>query len=145
VSPFQRAGQTYETAEEFFAALEADQPGPIHWWLRYGPRYLWREFRHKLREPRYGWQRARRGYSEQDVWGLFWHLSRVIAGSTRELRDTGHGHPNGTTPEEWDEILTAIADGFEAATKDHDMTEADHEALRKAQLLFAKHYLDLWD
>jgi hypothetical protein len=45
------------------------------------------------RSVKYAVQRARRGYSDRDVWSLDHYLARVLAGGLRRLADTTHGHP----------------------------------------------------
>ena len=61
---------------------------------------------------RYWIQRARRGYSDEDIWGFQDYLARVIAGGIGQLRNRTRGHPGTISAEEWENILTTIEDGF---------------------------------
>ena len=67
------------------------------------------------RDTVFGWQRARRGYSDQDKWNYnTWFISVTVPMLTA-MRDHGCGYPSiqgAETPEEWHRILTEMIDGF---------------------------------
>lgn len=117
-------------------------------WLRSPP--PWRRFRYRR-------QRARRGWSDRDVYGLCAYLAEVIAGTVTQLRTTTHSYPLGMTAEEWDGILTRVAGPLSTyGSWDHLVDEetweeqvarvtAAQDKVRDALRLLADHFNDLWD
>jgi len=114
-----------------------------------------------IRGTKWRFERAKRGYSESDVWSFDDHLARVIAGGCRHLIVTSHGYP--MFPEEsgaiekaiseyaetdaqgvarWNNILDEIATGFEGYI---DAGDAQSSAFKRAMELFAQHFPNLWD
>lgn len=131
---------------------------PYRRWYRFGfrsPIILWKRVtsrRRWLGRPLWALkmrrQRAQRGWSEQDVWSLDYHLTNVIIGSITELREISHGHPLGITVEEWDKILGEIVEGMEAAKIIEETWEHEGENKEKFDLAFAhlhKWWFALWD
>lgn len=76
--------------------------------------------RYRLHDIRLGLRRAReralQGWSEPDSWAIDYYLDRIIPPMVRRLRDRRLGWPEGLVRDEteWIQILSAIADGFEA-------------------------------
>jgi len=58
-------------------------------------------------------QRGRYGWSPYDCWNLCYYLAKIISESTEYLKDNHMAYPgNGTTDEEWTEILEQISKYF---------------------------------
>ena|SRR5581483_515882 len=154
--------------EELKAKLEADSS----WWTKYG---LWGyNLRYWIKAPWkipggawlhlrlwfWRWyQRGKRGYSDQDLWGLHYYLSGWLPKALREFKTGGrasHGWPGEPmTVEEWDEILEKMARAFEIDILLCDLIEAprwdtpEYKQLEKEReeglQLFIKWYNHLWD
>lgn len=67
-------------------------------WLRVryllGRWFSWREWHYQIRYRFFGlFQRAFRGYSDEDTWNFDAHLARVIAGGLRQLSEQVQGVP----------------------------------------------------
>lgn len=128
--------------EDFLAHLSNT---PRHRRIYYAIRRALRKPHDWENEIKWGWQRARHGYSEADTWGFDFYLSGVIAGGLQRIRDRGIGYPNGMTFEEWNAKLGEMIAGFEAARHAmHHMEEPPPEFERGAAL-FVQHYFSLWD
>jgi len=92
----------------------------IIWYVRYG---FWQKIETLPREHKYGCQRIKRGFSDQDVWRFDYFLAPVIAKGCRELQKQTHGCPNDLYEkfeeekafDEWKVILGKIAKTFETA------------------------------
>lgn len=122
-------------------------------WYQFGiasPLILWRRLRSKhmpLRRTRWAVQRARRGYSDSDVWGFDTYLAEVIAGGVAQLRVSRHGYPpelGGV--EEWGRILAKIETGFRAYLDDDWWKDDARRAqVTEARELLIKWFADLWD
>lgn len=126
---------------------------PFQRWYRFGwrsPEILWKRGR-VSRWPfrlRMAWQRALRGYGDDDLWNLDHTLAKLTVIGARYLRERGHGHPGETTPEEWDAILVRIEEGFQAWLDDAGwFTEKpEQEAkFKDAMGLYAHWFGGLWD
>jgi hypothetical protein len=126
-----------------------------------------------LKKVKHFYQRAARGYSDEDVWDFDTYLSSMMPGALRQLKK-GYGCPSefyddknrNLECEKWHVALEEMALGFEAAAfikncgyrkwverEDGFVSiETDTDALinakkkmEKGLSLFAKYYLDLWD
>jgi len=84
------------------------------WWIRHG---LWNYVRDFPREVYWFCQRGMRGYSDRDTWGLDYHLARIIAEGTAQIKKYKSGHPADITEKQWDIILNEIIWTFEMATE----------------------------
>lgn len=62
-------------------------------------------------------QRAIRGWADEDTWGLCDYLADVIAQSVYHLKKTSHGMPADLTEGQWVDILNKIRDTFEIAKR----------------------------
>lgn len=124
----------------------AEKPLPLHKTVEY---WVGRQLDKPgdwMRSVKWGCQRARRGYSEADVWGLDYYLLRVMIGTVKELREITHGHPTDLTAEKWDAILAEIVSGLEGVGDDFwNVSEEQQKSFRKSLRLMAKHWFSLWD
>lgn len=68
----------------------------------------------QLRKIKYAYQRATRGYSDEDWWDIGGFLSKIVPKMVRKLKEDGIGHPMTLTEKQWASILEKIAVGFEA-------------------------------
>lgn len=115
---------------------------------------------------RWFFQRAKRGWAECDMWGMYCYLGKVISGMLKELKENEVGYPAGMTEEEWDQKMRDMIRGFElVADSDNDFINVDDTVgsmrmwmehkyggeiendriLRKSLKLFAENYLNLLD
>lgn len=97
--------------ESFLANLTPIEPsriGRVRRWVR----ITWHQTRRQLLWPRRWVQRAARGYSDEDAWDLDLYLASWLPDALEQLRDYGKGYPGHLTPEEWEDILSRMADGF---------------------------------
>lgn len=111
----------------------------IRYYLVYYPRDVFFEIKYFI-------QRGRRGYSDRDCWGLSDHLSSILPGMLRSLKDENN--------EKWDELLESMAQGFEADIKANKMFCKElfltdkHTKLKKQRdeslKLLVKYYDSLW-
>lgn len=91
-------------------------------------------------------ERAHKGYSREDAWGLHAYLARVIAGGVREIHKEGHGNPVSLDYEEWQGMLLEIAEGFELLTADElPRSNVEKAKIARAKALFAEWFEHLWD
>src|SRR4051812_8853462 len=76
------------------------------------PYYWWRREIQPKRFLKHHYQRAKRGYSDQDCWNLDSHVAGVIAGGIAELLN-GCGYPSRlNSRDEWEAILMEMQEGF---------------------------------
>jgi hypothetical protein len=93
--------------------------------------FAWSHWRYLLRFRLYGYvERARRGYSSQDLWSFDYHLARVIAGGLRDLAERAHGYPCDFPGEHegWQAWLRDKAEWFEWYKRDEPDPENDWTA-----------------
>lgn len=67
------------------------------------------------RNTHFAWQRARRGYSDEDKWNYNTWFIKMTVPMLTAMRDNGCGYPGtkgAETPEEWYKIITEMIDGF---------------------------------
>ena len=62
-------------------------------------------------------QRAIRGWADEDTWGLCDYLADVIAQTVNHLKNTQHGMPADLTEGQWADTLNKIRDTFEIAKR----------------------------
>lgn len=101
-----------ELAEEF--DLESFMNRPVHWTSR-----IWYWLLRKINQIRslpeeIKWlvQRAKRGYSDSDVWDFHYYLLDILIGGLTLFRDKTGAYPPEMTYEEWIDTLTAMIGGF---------------------------------
>jgi hypothetical protein len=98
-------------------------------------------------------ERARHGFSDQDVWSFNHYLAGVIAGGLIVLRDNLHGCPpelveNGDVDagvKRWAEILTEMAAGFQLYYDEDDPEVALSPEFKRSLELLTRWWADLWD
>lgn len=92
-------------------------------------------------------QRIKRGWSDEDCWAVDDHLATIIAGMTKQLKETSHGHPDEMTDEQWVKILQTISEGFQVYTDSiyDGLDETKIKKFDKAMELFTKYFSHLWD
>ena len=105
-----------------------------------------------LREVKYAWQRARRGYSDRDLWDLSSYLANILVPGLTALRDNNTGFPAGLTQKQWKKELDIMIRGFEAHRA---ICMGEYEGVNtikrylsiqnKGLEKFTKHYNSLWD
>lgn len=103
---------------------------------------------HLRRHARNAWQRARRGYSNEDTYSFEDYLANVIIGGLTELRNRELAHPGGLDPEEWRAILDEIIIGFRTFLDDEKRFSDDAEVRAKIDRgweLFREWFPSLWD
>lgn len=100
------------------------------------------------------WQRAFRGYADVDWWNFNSHCAFLIRSACQEFINKGISYPHGLTPDEWNDTLAEIRDGFDAVIdlydinydpKDREKAKQLEEKYDRAMALFAEHYHSLWD
>lgn len=129
-------------------------PRPYRRWYQFGFRSLSVLYTRTRKRPifraRMMWQRAHRGFSDEDCWGLNNHLARVTVGGIKNLREWANGYPAELgSNEAWDAILAQIQEGFEVWLE-HDgwFGTNDQEAEKKfkeAIALYGHWFGALWD
>ena len=90
-------------------------------------------------------QRFVHGYAEEDWWDLDSFLARLLPVLLRKRKENGHSYPCYMTPEEWDDVLEKIAQGFEEATLIMDVGDGDIDKFNEAMDLLKEHFFSLWD
>ena len=103
------------------------------------------------------WQRATRGYGDDDLWSLDHALAKLTVVGCRRLRESAHGYPSefaeppygdGRGWEAWEDILLRIENGFQAWL-DHGGhffdAPLEAEKFKEGMDLYAKWFGALWD
>ena len=96
------------------------------------------------------YQRAARGWADEDCWSLDWYLCRILPRMIRQLKGC-HSYPCGITYEQWQVTLEDMARGFEAGQRlqdhwYHDIgRETDQKVFDKGMILFTFWFFALWD
>lgn len=132
-------------------------------WYGYGlesPRILFARTRNKYRPVfrlKMAWQRATRGYGDDDLWSLDHTLAKLIVVGTRQIRTNGISYPtefsespygNGEEWEAWEKILLQIEEGFQAYIDEHGYFQDKPELEAKfktAMSLLSFWFSGLWD
>ena len=143
----------YQTSDEFLASL-----GPHRRWFQFGwesPLILYRRLRNKYTPflgAKSAIQRARRGYSDRDLWSFDDFLTVTIRDGLREwLTWPPTGHPMDLSYDEWLAILQEIVDGMDAALVwqnegDFELWQREGEAkFNRAMDLLKQWWFHLWD
>lgn len=80
-------------------------------------------------------QRARRGFSDYDVWNLDSYLAILIKESLVHLADTAHGYPNNTDDmESWKRTLINTAEYFHKYYEEEEVDQSNDAYIRYLQL-----------
>lgn len=137
---------------------------PYKRWYRFGwrsPGILFARLRNKwapIFRLRMAWQRATRGYGEDDLWSLNFALAKLTVAGCRYMREEGMAYPgafaevehggDGSGPEAWADILQRIEDGFQAWLDEKGWLDDKPEQKAKfddAMTLYGKWFSGLWD
>jgi hypothetical protein len=114
-------------------------------------RFMFKKMKRIPRETKWFFQRARRGWSDYDVWDLDRYIAGILADSLAYLRDHHCGYPSGSTDEVWIATLDEMSKRFKLLRLDYfDFLEQNipHDEYKKALDVFEMlkiHFGDLWD
>lgn len=72
-------------------------------------------------------QRAKRGYSDQDLWNFDRYIADMFATAIPQLKKIQHGHPEYTSQEDWYRILDEMSYGFEQYGVEYEHDRDDKE------------------
>ena len=106
---------------------------------------------------KYLWQRAKRGYSDEDLYSIDNYFLKTIVPMLEWLKDNKHGVPYEFTIDEqgheididladqhWKAELSKMIDHFKAINLYHD-TQNNEKHIQEGFKLFAKYFTNLWD
>jgi hypothetical protein len=112
-------------------------------WLIYNAKEVPHNFYRKCTR---GWQRAYRGWADEDTWNLDRYLAVIIKESVSYLKLHNYGCPDGLTEKEWDEILSDIIYTFDRmdAEKRLDTVFIDYVRFERGFTYFKKYFRNLW-
>lgn len=72
----------------------------------------------KIEEYKYKVQKAKRGYSDLDVWNInYWFLSTIVP-ILKQFKEKHNGYPCNMSPEEWEQILDKMIFCFTEANEE---------------------------
>jgi hypothetical protein len=113
-------------------------------WLIYNAIDVPNDFYRKCKR---GWQRAYRGWADEDTWHLDGYLARIIKESVTYLKSYNNGYPSDLTEKEWNEILSDIIYTFDRIDAQNrlDVIFIDQERVERGWIYFKKHFRSLWD
>jgi len=119
---------------------------------------FWIRIDYKVREISWMIQRARRGWSDRDAWGIDGYLCEILPPMLERLKDSHVIPMEEMTEEDWNQKLDIMRIGFIAAKR---MLDLDYPTLSGAELrnainddsdtfkvgmdVFAEHFFSLWD
>lgn len=108
-----------------------------------------------LRDIKYAWQRANRGYADCDIYSLDAWLTDVIPRALRDFNKLDNSHPPTIPMDEWHTIIEKIAKHLEDSR--YDILPQRYESDKFAYFeyleqnknialdLLKEHWYDLWD
>jgi len=113
-------------------------------WIIYALPDMPRDFYRKCKR---GYQRAYRGWADEDVWCLDFYLAKVIKDSIKKLQKDTNGYPGNLTAEQWNSILEDIIYTFETCERrlDFPIIHIDKERYKRGWEHFQNHFNELWD
>ena len=113
------------------------------WWFRYRVLLLPRDIKQQIT---HRYQRAKQGWSFQDVWSLDTYLASVLVGSLTSLRDKPAFPGQFDTQEEWQAILDEMIEGFDlwAARWSPDSEDHDYVKVERSLELLKEYFGCLW-
>ena len=75
-------------------------------------------FNYDIRWLKWWCQRAKRGFSDRDVWSIDYYLNSILPKMLRQLKETTHGYPGSVQGfKTWQNLLERMALGFEASDR----------------------------
>ncbi len=132
------------------------KPAYTRWF--YSPRTFWGNIYSTFFWLKCCWQRAFRGWSDEDWWNMAQYLSTITLPMLKRFKEQTHGYPGwgrASTPEKWDTLLDEMIGAFEAAKRVTDDeynletwfedSERDMETFRTKSKIFMKWFFYLWD
>ena len=104
------------------------------------------------RKTKYFIQRGRRGYSNQDLWGAYYHIGNTVIAFAEFQKKHGAGYPMGLkSMKEWNKILDEIVWYMHEVMENTDTpievlsSKKYQDRCKKANALFAKYWQNMWD
>jgi len=103
--------------------------------------------KYKILDLKYPLQKIFRGYSDIEVWNLYFHTAKYILPRLIRLYHNFNSYPTGLTPRQWREILNDMIYSFNYIIEQEKDTTypVNNKKFTKGLKLFAKYYIDLWD
>jgi len=121
-----------------------------------------------LKQIKYGWQKYKRGWSDEDVWDFDSYLTGIIIPALKRLKENHVGCPGDLWDEKvknnechkWQEILEEMIQGFKACEeidkpswikggfrREVDIKRLDvlEKKYKRGMELFCRYYRNLWD
>jgi hypothetical protein len=95
------------------------------------------------------WQKLTRGYSDEELWNLDYHLCKWLIPRLRSFKEKTNGYPpNLKSPKEWDKILEKIILAFELHISDipdsAEQARKESKQIKEGLSLFSKYLYYLW-
>lgn len=113
-------------------------------WLIYNAKDVPHDIYRKIKR---GWQRAYRGWADEDTWNLDGYLASVIKESVTFLKSHHYGYPTDLSEKEWDDILSDIIYTFDRIDAQNKLNFIfiDQERVERGWTYFKKYFRNLWD
>ena len=89
---------------------------PLNWWRL--PRYWFKSLK-------YAYQRATKGYSDWDMWGLHDFYLRLVSNSLNEFADKRYGSPD-EDHDKWTALYKEIASKFYSALEENEFYKNEY-------------------
>ena len=98
------------------------------------------------RDMRFWWQRRTRGWSDDDTFSLDHTCAKLILPRLKRFKELSVGDSfDGTTEEEWGEIVDKMIVGIELHAKGNwDCNAEEREQAKEGLRLFGEYYSHLW-
>lgn len=114
--------------------------------------FKWNDITYEIKQK---YQVLTRGYSDRNVWNMYYDVADLNIKLLTHLRDNSVGHPAELNEKKWNKILTKIIEGFQAVI-DKENLRYGHSTYKKdaAKLdkkfeegmeLYKVWYRHLWD
>ena len=102
-----------------------------------------------IREIKFAFQRAFRGFDDSAYWSLDFYLTKTIIPVLEFYRDEGSGHPVSLTEKQWKSKLNKMIKAFSLIKEENNraevLTKKELEAINKGLKEFADYYRNLWN
>jgi len=96
---------------------------------------------------RFLYQRIRRGFSDDETWGLDYTIGCFVLPRLKRFKELNNGYPGGLTEEKWDSMLDDMIFAMERAKKDDSLWELNKEQCERATRgarYFGEYFFSLW-
>lgn len=98
-----------------------------------------------IRKCKRGYQRAYRGWSDEDTWNLDNYLAKVIKESLQHFRQNLSGCPVNLSEKDWQEMLDDMIYTFDRLqASSFDYVVIDDKRFKNGWKYFQKYFLNLW-